>query len=133
MMIRSLLIPLVFLLPCTLQAQDSASLSCGSAKTTLDMQRCASNALEHAKRDLSKYLHEARRVASKSALLDSAQAAWERYREITCRAAGSQYEGGTMKPVVVLNCLLGLTRRRLHEVYDDYLRTSDTPLREPKP
>ena len=133
MMIRSILMPLVLLLPSTLHAQHSGTMPCDSAKTTLDMRRCASQALEEGKRDLDKYLKEARRVASKSALLDSAQAAWERYRDIACRAAGSEYEGGTIKPVVVLNCLLDLTRKRVHELYDDYLGMSDTPLPEPKP
>jgi uncharacterized protein YecT (DUF1311 family) len=130
-MIRYLLLPLL-LLPSGLAAQDSLAMSCDSAMTTIDMSRCASRALEQAKRDLNRYLQEARRLAASRALLDSAQTAWERYREITCRAAGREYEGGTMKPVVVLNCLLDLTRRRLHELYDNYLRTSDTALPEPK-
>jgi uncharacterized protein YecT (DUF1311 family) len=131
-MIRAFLLPLVILLPSRLAAQDSAPISCDRAVTTMDMRRCASRALEQAKRDLSRYIEEARRLAANRALLDSAQAAWERFREMTCRAAGSQREGGTMKPVVVLNCLLDLTRRRLREVYDDYLRTSTTVLPEPK-
>ncbi len=108
-------------------------MSCDSALTTVDMRRCASQALEQAKRDLNRYLQEARRLTAKRALLDSAQTAWERYREITCRAAGDEHQGGTMKPLVVLNCLLDLTRGRLHEVYDHHLRTSHTALPEPKP
>ncbi len=38
-----------------------------------------------------------------------------------------------MMPVVVLHCFVQLTRNRLQEVYEDYLRTSDTALLEPKP
>jgi|SRR5690348_13099082 len=129
---RYLLVPLL-LLPSGMAAQGSRSMACDSAATTIDMRRCASQTLEQAKHDLSRYLQEARRATAKRALLDSAQTAWEHYREITCRAAGAEYEGGTMKPLVVLNCLLDLTRRRLHEVYDHYLRTSDTTLPEPKP
>ncbi len=129
---RYLLVPLL-LLPSGVAAQGARSMARDSAATTIDMRRCASQALEKAKRDLNRYLQEARRLTAKRALLDSAQTAWERYREITCRAAGDEYEGGTMKPLVVLNCLLDLTRRRLHDVYDHHLRTSDTAFPEPKP
>ncbi len=131
-MIRRLLLLLVIMLPSKVAAQDLLPTSCDSATTTFDMRRCASRALEDAKRDLNRYVREARRLAAKPALLDSAQAVWERFREIACRAAGSEYEGGTMMPLVVLSCHLDLTRSRLHQVYDDYLRTSDTALPQPK-
>jgi uncharacterized protein YecT (DUF1311 family) len=51
---------------------------------------------------------------------------------VACRAAGSEYEGGTIKPLVVLNCLTDLARDRVHQLYNHYLRTSDTSLPEPK-
>ena len=128
---RHLLLPV--LLPASLlAAQGSTTTACRDAKTTVDMERCASRDLEQAKRELDRYLQEARRLATNRALLDSAQAVWEHYRDVACRAAGSEYEGGTMKPLVMLNCLTDLARNRIRELYDHYLRTSQTSLPEPK-
>ncbi len=123
---------LVFLLlPSGVTAQESPSKVCAGAKTTVDMERCTSRVLEEAKSDLSRYLQEARRVATNRALLDSAQAAWEHYRDLTCRAAGRQHAGGTQEPVDILNCLGALTRRRIRELYDHYLRGTNTRVPQP--
>jgi len=132
-MIRRYLFVLALAVPSTLGAQDSLRVACDSALTTIDMRRCASRDLESAQRDLQRYLQEARRVAANRAQLDSAQVAWLRYRDLACRAAGSEYEGGTMKPLVVLGCLTDLTHDRVRQLYNGHLRTSDTALPEPKP
>ena len=128
------LLTLVFLiLPSVLPAQESVTTACRDVKTTLDMERCASRDLKDAKRDLARYLQEAHRFANSRALLDSTQAAWERFRDMACRAAGTQYEGGTIRPLVVVNCLMDLTRKRTRELYEHYLRNMDTKLSQPKP
>jgi uncharacterized protein YecT (DUF1311 family) len=131
-MIRRYLIAIALAVPTTLGAQDSLRVACDSAMTTIDMRRCASRDLESAQRDLERYLQEARRVAANRGQLDSSQAAWVRYRDVACRAAASEYEGGTMQPLVVLGCLRDLTRDRIRQVYNAHLRTSDTILPEPK-
>jgi uncharacterized protein YecT (DUF1311 family) len=130
-MIRLFVLVLALALPPFLGAQEAHPASCDSTLTTTEMRRCAARALETAKRDLNRYVREARRVAANRALLDSAQAAWERFRDVACRAAGSQRKRDTAQPVVVLNCLVDLTRRRMHEVYDHYLRSGTTALPEP--
>jgi len=130
---RHILPLLALFLPSLLLAQDAHATACRDAKTTVEIERCASRDLDQAKRELDRYVQEARRVATNRALLDSAQALWEHYRDIACRAAGSEYEGGSIKPVVMLNCLTDLARNRIRDLYDHYLRTSDTPLPEPKP
>ncbi len=66
-------------------------------------------------------------------LVPSVVGAWKRYRDLACRAAGNEFSRGTAQPLAVLGCLLDLTRRRIHELYEHYLRTSDTALPEPKP
>jgi uncharacterized protein YecT (DUF1311 family) len=129
---RHIFILFALFLPSLLAAQHSPATGCRDAKTTVDMERCASRDLDQAKRELDRYLQEARRLATNRALLDSAQAVWEHYRDVACRAAGSEYEGGTVKPLVMLNCLTDLARDRMRELYDHYLRTSNTPLPEPK-
>ena len=132
-MTRHLLIALAMAIPSTIRAQDSLPVACDSAMTTIDMRRCDSRDLESAQRDLQRYLQEARRVAANRAQLDSSQVAWLRYRDVACRAAASEYEGGTMQPLVVLGCLTDLTRDRIRQLYNGHLRTSDTALPEPKP
>ena len=123
MMVRHVLVTLL-LLPSGVTAQEAPSRACADAKTTVDMERCASRVLAEAKSNLSKYLHEARRATTNRALLDSAQAAWERYRDLTCRAAGRQH-------VDILNCLSALTRRRVRELYDHYLTGTKTGVPPP--
>jgi uncharacterized protein YecT (DUF1311 family) len=126
------LLALALAAPTTLKGQGATALNCDSAKTTADMRTCAVRELKDAKRDLDRYLREARRLASNRALLDSAQAVWQRFADLACRSAGSQYEGGTIQPVVVLSCLVDATRKRLHQIYDNFLRTSKTKLPEPQ-
>ena len=130
-MLRTLLVLVVLFAPMALGAQESPRTSCADAKTTIEVRRCISHDLQAAERDLDRYLQEARRRAASRALLDSAQIAWKHYRDLTCRAAGS--EPGTTQPPAVLDCLLGLTRRRIHELYDHYLRKNVTALPEPEP
>src|SRR2546425_13300283 len=132
-MLRFFFMALALLVPSVVGAQDSSRVACESATTTIEMRRCISRGLQAAERDLQHYVEEARRRAANRALLDSAQIAWKRYRDLACRAAGNQRSGGTMQPPAVLGCLLDLTRRRIHELYEHYLRTSDTALPEPKP
>ena len=120
-------------LPLTeLFGQDSLRATCDTASTTYQMRQCASRDLTAARTELDRYLAEARRVAGKRSMLDSAQSAWERYRDISCRSAASQYEGGTMQPLVEVSCLAERTRARIRELYESYLRAADTSLPEPK-
>ena len=132
-MLRCFVTALALLVPAILGAQDSSRTSCESATTATEMRRCISRGVQAAERDLQRYLEEARRRAANRALLDSVQIAWKRYRDLACRAAGGEHHRGTRQPPAVLGCLLDLTRRRIHELYEHYLRTSDTALPEPKP
>ena len=113
-----------------LGAQDSTRNPCEGAPTVIEMRRCMSRGLQAAERDLQRHLEAARRRAANRALLDSVQTAWKQYRDLACRAAGG--EGNRARPAV-LGCLLDLTRRRIHELYEHYLRASDTALPQPRP
>lgn len=127
----SLILVLWLVLPSVLRAQDSSRAACDSAATAVNVRRCFEHALQTAERDLQRSVDEARRRAANRALLDSAEAAWRRYRDLACRAAGSQEHGGTTQGPAVLRCLLDLTRRRMRDVYRHYLRASDAALPEP--
>jgi uncharacterized protein YecT (DUF1311 family) len=132
-MIRLCLVASILMLASSLQAQDSTKTVCDTAETTVAMRQCASRDLESVRRELDQYLAEARRVAANRAVVDSSQVAWQRYRDLACRAAAAEYEGGSMQPVVVLSCLTDLTRERIRQLYEGHLRMSDTALPEPKP
>lgn len=52
--------------------------------------------------------------------LKNAQAAWVRYRDLQCRAAGQQLQGGSIQPIVVNKCLVLLTHHRIDEIRAAY-------------
>lgn len=99
--------------------------------TTAEMRICTAERLRSAEKDLERYLEAARSVARPPASLDSAQAAWAGYRDQACRAAAGQFEGGSLQPVVMLDCRLRLTRERILELWRAYLAEQGV-LPEPK-
>ena len=129
---RLALLAVAIAVPWNLPAQSAALASCDSATSTADIRRCAAHDYAQAKRDLKRYVAAARRLATKPRLLDSAQAVWERFRDLACRAAGSQSRDEHAQPVVVLTCLVDATRKRAHEVYNDFLRHARSALPEPQ-
>src|SRR5687767_1193699 len=72
--------------------------------TTAELRMCAAQKLGALEAELQRYLDAARRVARPPAGLDASQAAWMGYRDHACRAAASQYDGGSLQPVVALDC-----------------------------
>ena len=89
--------------------------------TTAEMRRCASDALRGAEQEMLRYLDAARALARPVSALEDAQASWMRYRDHACRAAGGQFDGGSLQPVVVLDCRLRLTHERTRELWRAYL------------
>jgi uncharacterized protein YecT (DUF1311 family) len=60
--------------------------------------------------------------------LQQAERAWLSYRELQCKAAGQQYEGGSMRPMIESQCLTTLTAHRIADiksVYEDGDRKLD--------
>lgn len=56
------------------------------------------------------------------ASLKEAERTWLSYRDIQCKAAGQQYEGGSMAPMIYSQCLTTLTEHRiadLKSIYED--------------
>jgi uncharacterized protein YecT (DUF1311 family) len=52
--------------------------------------------------------------------LKAAERAWIQYRDLHCDAAGQQYEGGSMRPMVVSDCLKQTTDHRIEEIKQAY-------------
>src|SRR3989441_5212096 len=92
-------VPLILwlVLPSVLKAQDASRASCDSAATAVNVRRCFEHALQTAERDLQRYVDEARRRAANRTLLDSAEVAWRRYRDLDCSAAGSLERRGSTR------------------------------------
>ena len=52
--------------------------------------------------------------------LKAAQEEWSKYRDLQCRAAGQQFQGGSIQPIVVNRCLILLTRERMDDIRTAY-------------
>ncbi len=54
--------------------------------------------------------------------LKDAERTWLSYRDIQCKAAGQQYEGGSMAPMIYSQCLRIVTEHRIDDlksIYED--------------
>ena len=51
---------------------------------------------------------------------DDAETAWAAYREKACTAAGSIYEGGTIRPSIELGCRITVTQHHIDELWSLY-------------
>ncbi len=54
------------------------------------------------------------------ASLREAERAWISYRDIQCKAAAQQYEGGTAAPMIYSQCLTTLTEHRIADLKSIY-------------
>lgn len=103
---------------------------CPKAMTTLDVNECYS--AEVAKTDanytnlvrtlgiLLRSGEETGNAAPARIPFDDAEDAWHGYRQSACHAAGTQYEGGTIRPSIEMSCSLTLTRHHMDELWELY-------------
>jgi uncharacterized protein YecT (DUF1311 family) len=56
----------------------------------------------------------------KKILYQQAQLAWESFRLANCNSARSLFEGGTMSPIVFLQCTTGMTEHRIQQIKQIY-------------
>lgn len=52
--------------------------------------------------------------------LKAAQDQWTKYRDLQCRAAGQQLQGGSIQPIVIDKCLILVTHHRIDEIRAAY-------------
>ncbi len=52
--------------------------------------------------------------------LKAAQDQWAKYRDLQCRAAGQQFQGGNIQPIVINKCLILVTHHRIDEIRAAY-------------
>jgi uncharacterized protein YecT (DUF1311 family) len=70
--------------------------------------------LERAQKAGNTRQHDYEQTAASS--LKEAERAWLSYRDIQCKAAGHQYEGGSMSPMIYSQCLTTLTHHRIADL-----------------
>jgi uncharacterized protein YecT (DUF1311 family) len=92
---------------------------CPEAHTQLDMSRCADAQYRKADAELNRVYQQLVRASGGSdAKLKAAQLAWLKFRDAECDYEASQYEGGSMKPMVYSFCLGGVTAARTNQLRD---------------
>lgn len=113
---------------------------CEANATTVDFDTCYADQFKLADQDLNHIyrativalehdLAEARKRPDDSELtydstaildLKSAQTAWVKYRDLHCKAAGQQVQGGSIQPIVINKCMILVTRHRIDEIRAAY-------------
>jgi uncharacterized protein YecT (DUF1311 family) len=109
---------------------------CSKATTTQDMEACEAAELKRSEAILEQYLKEAARIVADHAeardSLESAQAAWVKYRDTHCMAVYQLFSPGREAGLRMLGCKTEAIQHRTHELWDTYLRGMVTSLPEPK-
>jgi uncharacterized protein YecT (DUF1311 family) len=111
--------------PSQRQMNDCAAFQYGQADAQLN--KVYSKAMEYLANDqdrAEKQGDQRQLEYEKTAIesLKQAERAWLSYRDLQCRAAGQQYEGGSMRPMIQSQCLTTLTEHRiadLKSIYED--------------
>ena len=108
-------------------ANPSASLiaqnpNCNNPQTQSAMNVCAGLSYQQADKNLNQVY---RRLiptlgATQRQKLVTAQQAWIKFRDTSCAFEKSQFEGGTIAPMIYSNCLADLTKQRTKQL-ESYL------------
>jgi uncharacterized protein YecT (DUF1311 family) len=95
---------------------------CEDKKSTADQMECLGPALKKADAELNHvYQKKLKQLPAENAgRLRKAQRAWLAYRDAQCNAAQERYVGGSIAPVVFVQCRLTLTQSRTKEIEETY-------------
>lgn len=94
---------------------DSPPASCESDKlNNFQLQQCGAIAFRDADRALNRAYQKAlsARGADAAQVLKTAQRSWLSFRDKECEWESDLYQGGTLAPVIFVNCLVALTQAR---------------------
>ena len=88
------------------------------AQTQLEMNRTADAKYKKADAELNKVYKQLISILNQSEklLLIQAEKDWVKFRDSSCKFESSQYEGGSIKPLIYSTCLEELTRKRISEI-----------------
>ncbi|WP_188825764.1 lysozyme inhibitor LprI family protein [Brucella endophytica] len=117
-MIRISLAAVLFVLFALPALAQDPSIDCSNAITQADMDRCASRQYWAADAELNqvyKQVMAAMQPKDQDALRQ-AQRAWIRNRDQQCTASSKPAEGGSMQPLLIINCVTQWTISRTAEL-----------------
>jgi uncharacterized protein YecT (DUF1311 family) len=115
------LLALTSIQPCFGQHMNSPEAPCRDDASTLGMANCFAGAREHADRELQEFYEQVRtKLPDDFPDLQNAERLWLPFRDATCSAERSFYEGGTAAPVVYEACMEEETRIRVKDLKTTY-------------
>jgi len=113
-----------------------AANECDNPQDQGTLTECADKAFRKSDADLNKLYKQiearAKGDADKAKLLVTAQRAWIAFRDAECDFASSSSAGGSIYPMLVLQCRDGMTQARIKE-FRAYLTCRDDDLQCPLP
>lgn len=88
------------------------------AQTQSEMNAAANAKYKIADAELNKVYKQLMAILNKNEklLLIQAEKDWIKYRDSHCKFDASQYEGGSIQPLIYSTCLEELTRKRIVEI-----------------
>lgn len=112
-------IALIALLPTASRSEQIPAL-CSKERNQSEMTRCADQLLRKENAEMAKTLEALLKETDKDnhKYVTEAQAAWQAYADKECfsRIGGSPNRGGTIWPMLHLECHVGLTRLRIKDL-----------------
>jgi uncharacterized protein YecT (DUF1311 family) len=112
-------VALIALLPTPSRAEQIPAL-CSKERNQAEMTRCADELLKKANAEMAKTFKELLEATDKEnqKYVAEAQEAWKTYSDKECisRIGGSPNRGGTIWPMMHLQCHVGLTRARIKDL-----------------
>ena len=129
----------LLLLPLLLTSIYSNQLDCKNANTTYDLMECKKIKITNEEAVLSTYFNEGKKRYSEDtkliSLMRESQKRWLKYRDSECSAVYQMWIEGSIRGLMAGQCVLDMTKRRTHKIWETYLIFGDsTPaiLKEPK-
>ncbi|HLA55534.1 MAG TPA: lysozyme inhibitor LprI family protein [Flavobacterium sp.] len=89
-----------------------------AAQTQLEMNKAADAEYKKADAELNKVYRQLVEMLDKNGkqMLIIAEKDWLKFRDSHCRFNASQFDGGSIEPLIYSTCLEELTRRRIDEI-----------------
>lgn len=102
------------------QKEKEKESPCAEAGTQYEMNQCAHKEFTTADAELNKVYAQlvSKLDVKRRARLKESELAWIKYRDANCEYESSEYEGGTMRPMVHSFCLARMTAARTGELKD---------------
>ena len=130
---------ILILLTLLLTLGYSQTLDCNNAVTTYDRMDCQKIEIAKVEKTLNKYWHASRQRYKDDkevvSHMDKSQKVWIAYRKAHCDVIYQIWIDGSIRGLMAGNCLLDMTKKRTHEIWETYLTYMDsTPpiLKEPE-